>query len=200
MKTKDLILKVAEKEFSRLGYDAVSMNDLVKKLDINKATIYYHFLDKKTLYHEVLANVISDMNLKIRSVFMGNLDDETLFRAYVNAIVLSIKERPSIVSLALREMANYGENINNSLIPYIEEEIKYIKMIMKRLDLKSVYKNMNSYVLLCLIHGTIKEFYVIQMSSLPINNDSELKQNSEKSLNYISEFVSNIILDAIVKK
>lgn len=200
MKTKDLILKVAEEEFSKLGYDAVSMNDLVKKLDINKATIYYHFLDKKTLYHEVLVNVISDMNLKIRSVFMGNLDDETLFRAYVNTIILSIKQRPSIVSLAFREMANYGANINNSLVPYIEEEIKYIQMIMKRLDLKDFYKNINPYALLCLIHGTIKEFYVIQMSSLSIGERSELKQDSEKSLNYISEFVSNIILDAIVKK
>lgn len=45
MKTRELILKVAEEEFSKLGYDAVSMNNLVKKLNINKATIYYHFLD-----------------------------------------------------------------------------------------------------------------------------------------------------------
>lgn len=200
MKTKDLILKVAEEEFSKLGYDAVSMNDLVKKLDINKATIYYHFLDKKTLYHEILVNVISDMNSKIRSVFMGNLDNETLFRAYVNTIVLSINQRPSIVSLALREMANYGANINNSLIPYIEEEIKYIEMIMKRLNLKSSYENINPYALLCLVHGTIKEFYVIQMSSLSIDKDSEFKHNSNKTLNYISEFVSNIILDAIIEK
>ena len=199
MKTKDLILKVAEEEFSKLGYDAVSMNNLVKKLDINKATIYYHFKDKKTLYHEVLKNVITEMNLKIRSVFMGNLDGETLFRVYVNTIVLSIKQRPSIVSLAFREMANYGANVDNSLVPYIEEEIKYIEMIMKRLDLKDFYKNINQYALLSLIHGTIKEFYVIQMSTLSIGGKSELKQNSDKTLNYISEFISNIILDAIVE-
>ncbi len=200
MKTKDLILKVAEEEFSKLGYDAVSMNDLVKKLDINKATIYYHFLDKKTLYHEVLVNVISDMNLKIRSVFMGNLDNETLFRAYVHTVVLSIKERPSIVSLALREMANYGTNVDNSIVPNIEEELKYIKIIMKKLNLKDKYKNINTYALQSLIHGTIKEFYVIQMSSLSIDEKSQFKQDSEKTLNYISEFISNIILDAIVEK
>lgn len=200
MRTKDLILKVAEEEFSKLGYDAVSINDLVKKLDINKSTIYYHFLDKKALYHEVLVNVISDMNLKIRSVFMGNLDDETLFRAYVNTIVLSIKERPSIVPLSLREMANYGVNVDDSIIPYIEEELKYVQIIMKKLNLKEQYKEMNPYALLSLIHGTIKEFYVIQMSSLAIGGKDELKKDSEKTLNYISEFVSTIILEAIVKR
>lgn len=47
MKTSEKILKVAADEFARIGYDGLSMNSLVEKLEINKATVYYHFKDKK---------------------------------------------------------------------------------------------------------------------------------------------------------
>jgi len=58
MTKKELILKVAEEEFCKYGFDAVSMNDLVKKLNINKATIYYHFKDKKSLYQTIIKIIL----------------------------------------------------------------------------------------------------------------------------------------------
>ncbi len=200
MKTNELILKVAGEEFAKYGYDAVSMNDLVKKLDINKATIYYHFKDKKSLYHEIIKNAMEESNSNMRAIFMGNKDPEILFRSYVNAIILTIKENPNIVPIALREIANFGANIDESLIPYIEEELNYLKMIMEKLNLKDEYKDMNLFTIFSFIQGSINTFYSIQMSELPIGGQDDLKQNSEKTLNYISEFISNIILDAIVKK
>ena len=200
MKTKEHILEVAEEEFARLGYDAVSMNDLVKKLEINKSTIYYHFQDKKTLYQEIIENILIELNGNIKTVFMGKLERETLLRAYINAIVISFKKRPTSISLALREMANYGTNVDESIIPYVEKEQEYVKIILNKLELKDEYKNINSYAITSLIYGTIKEFYAIQMSLLPIGGEEKLKQNSTKTLNFISEFVSNVILDAIVKR
>ena len=38
---KEHILDIATSEFAILGYSALSMNNLAKKLEINKATIYY---------------------------------------------------------------------------------------------------------------------------------------------------------------
>ena len=203
MTKKENILKIAEEEFSKRGFDAVSMNDLVKKLDINKATIYYHYKDKKNLYHTVIKNAMEKSNSNIRTIFedvKDNKDNQTLLRDYVNATILTIKENPNIVPLALRELANYGGDIDESFIPYIEEEIKCLKKVLNELELKDIYLNMNMYALYAFINGTIKTFYVIQMSSLPLGDDKELKNNSDKTLAFISQFISNIILDAIVKK
>lgn len=200
MKTRDLILKVAEEEFSKHGYDAVSMNSLVKKLNINKATVYYHFLDKKTLYHEIIKNVFSEMNERVEILFTKDLQAEELFKAYIHTQVTHVKERPTIVSLALREMANYGANVDDSIVPFIHDELEKVEIILKKLDLKDSYKEINPLAFFSLINGTINDFYVIHMSSLPIAQESELKHNSIKTLDYISEFVSNIIFDAIVKK
>lgn len=200
MTKKEKILIIAEEEFAKHGFDAVSMNDLVKKLDMNKATIYYHYKDKKNLYHTVIKTAMAKSNANIKEIFNNTKDNETLLRDYVNATIFTIKENPNIVPLALRELANFGADIDESFIPFIEVEINSLQKVLDGFDLKEEYKNMNTFAFFSFIHGTINSFYAIQMSALPLGNDKQLKQNSEKTLDFIAEFISNIILDAIVKK
>lgn len=199
MNKKEKILIIAEEEFAKHGFDAVSMNDLVKKLDMNKATIYYHYKDKKTLYLTILKNAITKSNENIKEIFNEEKDNETLLRDYVNATILTIKENPNIVPLALRELANFGADIDESFIPFVEVEISSLQKILDGFELKEEYQNMNTYAFYSFINGTINTFYAIQMSALPLGNDEKLKQNSEKTLDFIAQFISNIILNAIVK-
>lgn len=199
MNKKEKILIIAEEEFAKHGFDAVSMNDLVKKLDMNKATIYYHYKDKKTLYLTILKNAITKSNENIKEIFNEEKDNETLLRDYVNATILTIKENPNIVPLALRELANFGADIDESFIPFVEVEISSLQKILDGFELKEEYQNMNTYAFYSFINGTINTFYAIQMSALPLGNDEKLKQNSEKTLDFIVQFISNIILNAIVK-
>lgn len=200
MTKKEKILLIAEEEFSKYGFDAVSMNDLVKKLDMNKATIYYHYKDKKNLYHTIIKNAMEKSNKNINAIFIKDKENKELLRDYVSASVLTIKENPNIVPLSLRELANYGADIDEALIPLIEIEINCLQKVLDRFDLKEEYKNINTYAFYSFIIGTINSFYAIQMSALPLGNDKKLKQNSEKTLDFISEFITNIILNAIVKK
>lgn len=199
MTKKEKILIIAEEEFAKHGFDAVSMNDLVKKLDMNKATIYYHYKDKKNLYYTIIKNAMEKSNENIKAIFKDDKKNKELLSDYVNALVLTIKENPNIVPLSLRELANFAADIDETLIPLIDIEIEYLQKVLNKFDLKDEYKNMNTYAFYSFIIGTINSFYAIQMSTLPLGNDKNLKQNSEKTLDFISEFISNIILNAIVK-
>jgi len=191
--TRDRILEVASQEFAKYGYDAVSMNNLVKKLDINKATVYYHYKDKKALYNEVIKTIIEFRNEKSRKIFKDSLDGKTLLNAYIQVEVETISERPYMVPLALREIANLGANLDDGVIPLFEEDIRYLQIILDKLELKDEYKNIDVYAFFSLIMGTILNFYSIQMSDLPIGTKDELKKDSKKSLEYISSFLYNMI-------
>jgi AcrR family transcriptional regulator len=195
---KEKILEAAAKEFANKGFDSVSMNELSKKVDINKATIYHHFKDRKTLYQEVVKKEINKLhqNLKKESNFEDKSGEELLIN-YIKNLTAIIKERPHIVSLILKELANYGTNIDKSLVPHIENELEYLREIINKLNLKRKYKDIDIYVIFSLIHGTIETFYSIQMSSLPIGNDLKLKQNSDSSLDYISEYITDMLLVAL---
>ena len=195
MLSKEKILLVVAKEFATRGFDAVSMNDLSEITKLNKATLYHHFKDKKSLYKEVI-------RVEIKKLYLGfeeglDFEDksgEELLVDYIKALVSTIKENPYIVSLILRELANYGANVDESLVPHIEQDIDYLSRVINKLNLKRKYKDMNIYVIFCLIHGTINTFYTIQMSSLPLGGDPVLKKDSEKSLDYISEYLVDILL------
>lgn len=197
--TKNKILEVASIEFSKYGYDAVSMNNLVKKLDINKATVYYHYKDKKTLYSEVVKDAVSSINNKNREILKKNLDPIESFNLYLRNEVAAIIEKPFMPSLALREIANLGADLDDSVIPHIQEEVMILKEILNKLDLKDEYKSISEYAFLSLILGTINNFYSFQMSELKIGTDDHLKGNASESLDYIANFISSILLTSICK-
>jgi len=197
--TKDKILKVASEEFAKYGYDAVSMNNLVKKLEINKATVYYHYKDKKSLYNEVIKAIFKSRNEETKKLFEENSDGPTLLKLYIELEIKTIKEKPYLVSLALREIANLGSELDQSIIPLFEEDTKYLQMILDRLNFKDEYKDISVYAFTSLIMGTIFNFYSIQMSELAIGTKDELKKDSEKSLSFISDFIYKIIISTTCK-
>jgi len=198
--TKQNILKVATKEFSKYGYDAVSMNKLAAKLNVNKATIYYHFKDKQSLYHEILITLLHIKKEETESLINANIDSKMKFKKYIQLFIEAFEENPEIVPLSMREMANLGANINENMAKDIEEETLYLKQIIEGLDLKKKYKSMDFYELKALIMGTINTYYSMQMSKLEIQGMKDFNRDNKEILNYLGEFISNILLDALCKE
>jgi len=195
--TKDNILKVATKEFSIYGYDAVSMNKLASKLEVNKATIYYHFKDKKSLYQEILQSLIQLNQEKNEAIANSDIPAEEKFRQYIKLFIHTIKENPGIVPIALREMANLGGNLEDSISSYLEKEMLYLKNIVLQLNLKEKYKHLDFYELKGLIMGTINTYYSMQMSNIKATGLKDLDKNSDKILDYLCEFITSLLLDAL---
>jgi len=198
--TKERILNIASEEFSKHGYSAVSMNSLVTRLEVNKATIYYHYKDKKALYHEVLKTSLSDSKANREKLLIGITDPKERFRAFLKGFLQTIKEKPYMVGLWMHEVANFGSNMDESLTPIVEEMVLFLKELLDELPLKQEYKSCNPYIIFSIIHGTIDSFYAVQMSPLPVGGQSDLKLNADNTLDFLDEFLANFILNAICKE
>lgn len=78
--TKEQILEAALELFSKNGYDATSMSDIAKPLNISKAALYKHYSGKQQIFDAIIeessrkSKVFSEaMNLHMtESVLMGN--------------------------------------------------------------------------------------------------------------------------------
>jgi AcrR family transcriptional regulator len=195
--TKENILNVATNEFTIYGYDAVSMNKLAAKLEVNKATIYYHFKDKQSLYQEVIKHLIISNQENIQNVLSSSLEPKEKFKAYIKEYIQAIKNKPQIVALSLREMANYGANVDEQIVPYIEQEIEYLRLAIVELPLKENYKSLDMYLLKSLILGTINNYYAFQMSKFDFQGLSQFNKNSGEILDFTNDFLVDFILDAI---
>jgi AcrR family transcriptional regulator len=197
--TKEKILAIATEEFSKYGYDAVSMNNLAQRLDVNKATIYYHYKDKKSLYQEVVKSLLEDNIEKIEEVMSSYNDPIEMFRAYISTMVKKFKDRPFLVQLVLREFANFGSNIDNEIIPYLNKETGYIKQIIENLDLKDKYKDMDVQMIESMIIGTVSTYFSFQASGLEVIGLKDLGNDNNRVLEYTCECVTNVLIDALCK-
>jgi len=198
--TKENILQVAIQEFSLYGYDAVSMNNLASKLDVNKATIYYHYKDKKSLYQAVLTKLIRQNRETLEKIVNSNIDSKEKFKQYIKLFMGTIKETPQIVPLTLRELANLGINVTGHIEEDLEKEVKYLSDILNELNLKDKYKVTDPYIIKALIMGTVNTYYSMHMSDVNMETLKDFEKNAGKVLDYLDEFIFNILIDALCKE
>lgn len=71
--TKDIIVSVANKLFSRFGFQKTSMDDIAKTARKAKGSIYYHFTSKEELFKEVVSREMSVLKNQL-SVIVHNTE------------------------------------------------------------------------------------------------------------------------------
>lgn len=195
--TKKRILDVATEEFATLGYSGLSMNKVAEKLKINKAMIYYYFKDKRNLYDEVISSIIELNEEEKKEILNSSLEAKEKFKRYIKLYTKTISNNPNIIPLTLREMANFDLGIENNIPNSIEQELVLMKQIILQLNLKEKYKDIDFYELKAMIIGTISSYYSMQKTPLKLSNIKDFDKNDTKILNYVEEFITNILLDAL---
>ncbi len=69
--TKEKILAVAEKLFSRFGFHKTSMDEIAKIARKAKGSLYYHFASKEDLFREVVSKEVYNLQSNL-SVIINN--------------------------------------------------------------------------------------------------------------------------------
>jgi len=72
--TRDSILSVADRLFSRFGFHKTSMDEIAKIARKAKGSLYYHFASKEELFREVVSNEFEGMKVILSQI----VDDKSL--------------------------------------------------------------------------------------------------------------------------
>lgn len=109
-KTRENIMKTAERLFAKKGFDATSVDSIAKAAKVNKALIYYYFKNKQDIIHSIFDNMQEEMRGDRRSsgVEEGLLIDKVM---HEKAFLLG---RKSTLSLLLME--SLKENSDGSFL------------------------------------------------------------------------------------
>jgi hypothetical protein len=108
--TKDKILAVAEKLFSRFGFHKTSMDEIAKIARKAKGSLYYHFASKEELFREVVAKEIYNLENNLSVI----VDNNKLSAA--GKIKLYLIKRMEILNSA----ANYHETIKADFFEHFD--------------------------------------------------------------------------------
>lgn len=94
--SRDFILEKAFAQYLELGYDGVSISVIQESTNLGRATIYYHFVNKESLFGEVIREYVAKVMLLSSAMSEeADIDIERL-------IQLHIEQFEMIVSLVLR--------------------------------------------------------------------------------------------------
>jgi len=118
--TRDKILSVASKLFSRYGFHKTSMDEIAKTARKAKGSLYYHFTSKEELFKEIVSKEI--INLKSQLLLI--VDDSALTASE------KIKKYFNVRMNILHDAVTYNETLRADFF----EHFDFIDGIRKDFD------------------------------------------------------------------
>ncbi len=123
-KTRAAILEAAEAVFAERGFDAARLEDIAERVGIRRASIVYHFRDKRELYEAVLDSVFGGLHQALAEVLGGPEPLPERIEAGVSVWVDYVGRRPTLASFILREVADAssegGAGLRSQTQPFAE--------------------------------------------------------------------------------
>src|SRR6476620_8109371 len=103
--TQESVYSAAAALFSARGFDGVSMDDIARTADVNKAMIYYHFADKLGLYRSIVGDGLHAMSATVRAIAEADAEPIAKLTQFIEAFVRLTEARPWMPAMMLREIA-----------------------------------------------------------------------------------------------
>jgi len=104
-RTRATILAAAEQVFAEKGYAAARLEDVAARVGIRRASLVYHFRNKRELYEAVLGAVLGELLVRYRAVLGGDVPLAERLAGVVRVWVSFVGERPTLARLLLWEVA-----------------------------------------------------------------------------------------------
>ncbi len=132
-RTRAAILEAAELLFAERGFEATRLEDVAEAVGIRRASIVYYFRDKRELYNAVLAGVFGDFSERAEQAVLGSGSLAQRIEAAVTVWVQYVGERPALVRLLLREVADATPQRRSELLPHLRPFFELAERVRKEL-------------------------------------------------------------------
>ncbi len=102
---REAILSAALDEFSQRGFEAARLDDVAKRADVGKGTIYLYFRDKETLFQELIRTMLTPVVGSIEAMGQADVPIDILAERIVDIFVREVYEtrRKDVIRLMIAE-------------------------------------------------------------------------------------------------
>jgi AcrR family transcriptional regulator len=102
---RDAILAAALDEFSERGFAAARLDDVAKRADVAKGTIYLHFRDKEHLFQEIVRAMLAPLVGSLEALGRSDMPMRALGEQIVELFIREIYEtrRRDVIRLIITE-------------------------------------------------------------------------------------------------
>jgi len=110
-RTRGQILAAAELRFATAGFDKTRLDDVAEDIGMVGSAILYHYPDKRELYRAVLESLTADLLGAIEEAIDAPAPPRERLIELVRAAARKIAARPTIATIALREVTSEEQDL-----------------------------------------------------------------------------------------
>ena len=99
--TREHLLDAARELFARDGYDATSIEAVLRRSGVSRGSLYHHFPDKKALFEAVLHRLQAEVIESTIEAAKGSVDGVEALKAGCIACVKFARDSPSVSRMLL---------------------------------------------------------------------------------------------------
>ena len=126
----EIILTAAQKRFSIYGVEKTSMREIAEDVHMSKASLYYYFPDKESLYLRVIEKEQAEFLISIKKDIRVIINPAECLRNYALKRLSYFRKLLNLGRLKLVEIYGLKPVVLSAFIRFSEEERKLIAQIL----------------------------------------------------------------------
>lgn len=127
-----MIIEASQKRFGLFGVEKTSMREIANDLKLSKASLYYYFPDKESLYKAVVEKEQKEFLAKISEILVSIQDPEQLLREYSGTRLTYFRTLLNLSRLRLEAYAGLKPGFRDTIQIFKEKEKEIIKKIFEK--------------------------------------------------------------------
>jgi AcrR family transcriptional regulator len=133
------IIEVAQKLFGMYGLEKVSMLEIANELGLSKASLYYYFPDKESLYKSVLEKEQTEFISKISEIIKEIQEPDKMLKEYTKLRLEYFSRLLNLSRLRLEVFTDMKPVFRETTRAFKEREKDLIKEIFKKGISKGIF-------------------------------------------------------------
>ncbi|HKY92154.1 MAG TPA: TetR/AcrR family transcriptional regulator [Nevskiaceae bacterium] len=199
--TRTALLTTALEAFASVGYQAMSVRELTRSLDVSHNIVHHHFKSKRDLWRMALDYGMADARREIVQMYEAaavdvGADPEEAVRQMVKAAVQLFARYPSLARIIAHESAQGGERLDVLFEDYIGPTAKALQHFLQSLHkTKNLRKIDPHFVTLFIISGVSSLFTHSSLAAKLGVQDAK----SEAVVNAYADAVAELVAHGLVE-
>jgi AcrR family transcriptional regulator len=196
---RERILDAAAEVFAERGFGGAGVDEIARRAGVNKAMLYYYVGDKAALFGEVVSASIGRISEAVTSSLAETDDPCDRLRAIPRAFARTVRERPFLPQLMLREIAAGGPNLPPHVLERMAEVMGMTKAVLEDGLAKGAFRKVDPFVAhLILVGATMFLANALRMRPR-FSGVLELPAHGANELEVLADQMVDIALNGIAR-
>lgn len=190
----ELIIETAQRRFGIYGVEKTSMREIANDLNLSKASLYYYFPDKESLYKAVIEKEQHEFITDVSDKLLSIRHPEKILLEYVSIRLIYFRKLLNLSRMRYEAFSDLRPAFRTSLESFREKEEEIIIKILDKGVSSGIFAKMNSSKAASLFLDILKGLrmsVVTDKTTLIIEND-EFEKLLEKTLDFTRIFIKGI--------